>query len=88
MISQSKKTYYPILYKYFIFIQMIQNTYNRFASTALYVGSLLPQVNSSILFEIFNSVSPVSSIKIARDRETRESLGYAYINFASIKDGK
>lgn len=55
---------------------------------ALYVGDLSPEVTENDLFAAFNAVAAVTTIRVCRSAVTRESLGYAYVNFHTAADAE
>ncbi|KAJ6399153.1 hypothetical protein OIU77_019825 [Salix suchowensis] len=58
----------------------------QFQNASLYVGDLEHNVNEGQLFDLFNQVAQVVSIKVCRDQARRASLGYAYVNFSNPQD--
>ncbi|XP_044489291.1 polyadenylate-binding protein 2-like isoform X1 [Mangifera indica] len=66
--------------------QNVNGGANQFVTTSLYVGDLEENVSDSQLYDLFNQISQVVSVRVCRDLSTRRSLGYGYVNYSNPHD--
>jgi polyadenylate-binding protein len=61
---------------------------NKFQSASLYVGDLHTDTDEAKLIEKFSTVGTVVLVRICRDKITRQSLGYGYVNFSQPSEAE
>ncbi|XP_037495544.1 polyadenylate-binding protein 4 [Jatropha curcas] len=67
-------------------VGMASNGGNQFVSTSLYVGDLEQNVTETQLYDLFNQLGQIVSIRVCRDLTSRRSLGYGYVNYNNVHD--
>ncbi|XP_063237334.1 polyadenylate-binding protein 1-like [Bacillus rossius redtenbacheri] len=55
---------------------------------SLFVADLDPRVDEAMLFKVFSDVGPIASIRLCREKNTKEHLGCAYVNFKQQADAE
>ena len=54
---------------------------------SLHVRNLDAKATDSQLYDLFNQLGQVVSVRICRDMSTRRSLGYGFVNYVNHQDG-
>ena len=55
---------------------------------SLFIGNLSPFVGENHLVELFSHYGPVHMVRIIRDKNTKESLCYGFVEFASSEEAE
>jgi len=66
--------------------EAVGNVRNRFVSASLYVGDLERSVTNRQIYDLFQQIAPVVSVRVCRDNVTGSSLGYAYVNYNTVEN--
>ncbi|KAA8545850.1 hypothetical protein F0562_020699 [Nyssa sinensis] len=66
--------------------QLVNAAGNQLVTTSLYVGDLDVNVTDSQLYDMFNQLGQVVSVRVCRDLTSRRSLGYGYVNYGNPQD--
>ena len=64
----------------------VVNGSGQFMSTSFYVGDLDQNVTDSQLYDFFNQMGQVVSVRVRRDLSTRCSVDYGYVNYSNTQD--
>jgi len=59
-----------------------------YSSASLYVGDLPRDVTEGQIYDVFRTVGVVASIRVCREAITKQSLGYAYVNYHNTADAE
>ncbi|XP_062109677.1 polyadenylate-binding protein 2-like [Humulus lupulus] len=59
---------------------------NQFVTTSLYFGDLDQSVTNPRLYDLFNQMGQVVSVRVCRDLTSRRSLGYGCVNYSNPQD--